>query len=172
MLNVPVPDIAHIYPLLRQMLPPALQEQLLRPASSKKTMLEDLLLDNQEGLNSLPFLSQVTAAEYYGYTQNTLLKDTDQMSMAVALEVREPFFDSDLIEYVIGIPDQFKKPVYPKSLLVESVKPLLPDEIVFRKKQGFVFPWKLWMKNELYSFCDQHISRIAERDFINAEIIS
>lgn len=172
LLNVPVPDIAHIYPLLRQMLPPALQEQLLRPASSKKTMLEDLLLDNQEGLNSLPVLSQVTAAEYYGYTQNTLLKDTDQMSMAVALEVREPFFDIDLIEYVIGIPDQFKKPVYPKSLLVESVKPLLPDEIVFRKKQGFVFPWKLWMKNELYSFCDQHISRIAERDFINAEALS
>jgi asparagine synthase (glutamine-hydrolysing) len=171
LLNVPVPDIAHVYPLLRQMLPPVQQKQLLRLNSSQKTMLEDMLLDNLEGLNSLPVLSQVTAAEYYGYTQNTLLKDTDQMSMAVALEVREPFFDSDLIEYVIGIPDQFKEPVYPKSLLVESVKPLLPDEVVFRKKQGFVFPWELWMKNELYSFCDQHISRMAERDFIHAEAL-
>lgn len=172
LLNIPAPDIAHVYPLLRQVLPPALQERLLRLTSSKKTMLEDLLLDNQAGLNSLSVLSQVTAAEYYGYTQNTLLKDTDQMSMAVALEVREPFFDSDLIEYVLGIPDQYKQPLYPKSLLVESVKSLLPDEIVFRKKQGFVFPWEVWMKNELYGFCDQHIARISERDFINAGALS
>ncbi len=172
LLNLPAPDIAHVYPLLRQMLPPALQERLLRLTSLKKTMLEDLLLDNQAGLDSLPVLSQVTAAEYYGYTQNTLLKDTDQMSMSVALEVREPFFDSDLIEYVLGIPDQYKQPLYPKSLLVESVKPLLPDEIVFRKKQGFVFPWEVWMKNELYDFCDQRIARISGRDFINAGALS
>ena len=168
LLNTSTPDIAHIYPVLRQVLPPALQEQLLE-IPSNKTVLEQLLVNNQVRLNSLPVLSQVSAAEYYGYTQNTLLKDTDQMSMAVALEVREPFFDSDLIEYALGVPDQYKQPVYPKSLLVESVKPLLPDEVVFRKKQGFVFPWELWMKNELYSFCDQHISRMAERDFIHAE---
>ena len=89
------------------------------------------------------------------------------MSMAHSLEIREPFFDQDLVEFVMSIPDHFKVPVYPKSLLVESLKPLLPDEIVHRKKQGFVFPWNLWIKNELRSFCEKHINRMAEREFIH-----
>ena len=89
------------------------------------------------------------------------------MSMAVSLEVREPYFDHELIEFVLNIPDQFKYPVYPKSLLVESLGDLLPREIVHRKKQGFLFPWKLWMKNELKSFCEERLQRIGEREFIN-----
>jgi len=66
----------------------------------------------------------------------------------------------------MSIPDHFKTPIYPKSLLVESLKPLLPSEIVHRKKQGFVFPWKQWMKRELRSFCESHINRMVQRDFI------
>jgi asparagine synthase (glutamine-hydrolysing) len=87
--------------------------------------------------------------------------------MAVSLEVREPFFDHDLIEYILQVPDSIKFPVYPKSLLVESVKPLLPDEIVHRKKQGFLFPWQVWMKNQLKTFCETRIDRLSQRDFIN-----
>jgi asparagine synthase (glutamine-hydrolysing) len=120
----------------------------------------------QESFCACPLLSQVSAAEYLGYTQHTLLKDTDQMSMAVSLEVREPFFDQDLVEFVLAIPDQLKKPTYPKSLLVESLKPLLPDEIVFRKKQGFVFPWEVWLRTELKTFCEERLQRIAQRPFI------
>ena len=89
------------------------------------------------------------------------------MSMAVSLEVREPFFDHDLVEYMLQVPDSIKFPVYPKSLLVESVKPLLPDEIVHRKKQGFLFPWQVWMKNQLKTFCESRIDRLSQRDFIN-----
>jgi asparagine synthase (glutamine-hydrolysing) len=111
-------------------------------------------------------LSQVSVAEYLGYTQHTLLKDTDQMSMAVSLEVREPFFDQDLVEFVLSIPDELKKPVYPKSLLVESLKPMLPDEVVHRKKQGFLFPWEHWLKNELRSFGEQYIKNMAQRPFV------
>ena len=102
-----------------------------------------------------------------GYTQQTLLKDTDQMSMASSIEVREPYFDHELIEYVLAIPDAIKNPVFPKSLLVEAVGPLLPDEIVHRKKQGFTFPWKLWFRNELRSFCDSRLKRISQRSFVN-----
>jgi asparagine synthase (glutamine-hydrolysing) len=112
-------------------------------------------------------LSQVSIAEYTGYTQHTLLKDTDQFSMAVSLEAREPFFDHDLIEFVLAIPDHYKFPHYPKQLLVESLNGLLPDEIVHRKKQGFLFPWSVWMKKELRTFCETHLRRIAQRDFIN-----
>ncbi len=91
------------------------------------------------------------------------------MSMAHSLEIREPFFDQDLVEFVMSVPDHFKVPVYPKSLLVESLKPLLPDEIVHRKKQGFVFPWNQWMKKDLRAFCDKHITQMAQREFIHGE---
>lgn len=169
LLNIPAPEIEFIYPLLRQLITPSDIGRLTGIAPQQETALLKSLKHNKYLLHVLPLLSQVSAAEYMGYTQHTLLKDTDQMSMAVALEVREPFFDADLIEYVLGIPDAIKKPVYPKSLLVESVKPLLPDEIVFRKKQGFVFPWNVWLKNELYDFCNNKIHRLAERNFINQQ---
>ncbi|HUB62074.1 MAG TPA: asparagine synthase-related protein, partial [Puia sp.] len=133
------------------------------------TSVQQDLIARKSDLQRLPLLSQVSAAEYLGYTQYTLLKDTDQMGMAASLEVREPFFDQDLVEFVLSIPDRWKEPVYPKSLLVESLKPLLPDEIVFRKKQGFLFPWDLWLRKELRSFCDRHIRSIADRPFIHAD---
>jgi asparagine synthase (glutamine-hydrolysing) len=65
------------------------------------------------------------------------------------------------------VPDRFKKPTYPKSLLVESLKPLLPDEVVFRKKKGFLFPWNLWMKNELRSFCEEQISIVSSLKIVD-----
>ncbi|MFT3703624.1 MAG: asparagine synthase (glutamine-hydrolyzing) [Agriterribacter sp.] len=171
LLKVPSPDIEYIYPLLRQLITPEQINNISYLNDSQQTALSKTLSDYKNHLHLLPVLSQVSAAEYLGYTQHTLLKDTDQMSMAVALEVREPFFDTDLVQYVLSIPDKLKQPVYPKSLLVESVKPLLPDEIVFRKKQGFVFPWKLWMKNELNNFCVTHLERLGEREFIKKDAL-
>jgi asparagine synthase (glutamine-hydrolysing) len=64
------------------------------------------------------------------------------------------------------VPDCLKNPSYPKSLLVESLKPLLPDEIVFRKKQGFLFPWEGWLRTSLRAFCDRQIRNMADRPFI------
>ncbi|MCC6287129.1 MAG: asparagine synthase (glutamine-hydrolyzing) [Chitinophagaceae bacterium] len=171
LLNCSSPEIEEIYPVLRQILSSKLIHELLNIPQINTTALQDKLLSVKSDLHHLPVLSQVSAAEYLGYTQHTLLKDTDQMSMAVALEAREPFFDTDLVEYVLGIPDQFKQPVYSKSLLVESVKPLLPDEIVFRKKQGFVFPWELWMKKELRSFCETRINKMSERAYFKPSML-
>ncbi|HEY4334348.1 MAG TPA: asparagine synthase (glutamine-hydrolyzing) [Puia sp.] len=162
-------SIDRAYPVFRQMITPAKLSQLIT-LNGHAGALKDLapqLTARKDDLRKLPLLSQVSAAEYLGYTQHTLLKDTDQMSMAVALEVREPFFDHDLVEFVLCVPDAVKRPVYPKSLLVESLKPLLPDDIVHRPKQGFLFPWNTWMKNELRGFCEQHLNNMAGRSFIN-----
>ena len=169
MLQTSSPSIENIYPVFRQLLSPAMMDRLTTLPPHPESSIAAQLPARAAGIHKLPLLSQVTAAEYIGYTQNTLLKDTDQMGMASSLEIREPFFDQDLVEYVMAIPDAFKTPVYPKSLLVESLKPMLPDEVVFRKKQGFVFPWNEWMKKELFNFCDQHISRMAERGFIRGD---
>jgi len=167
MIGLRSPAIENSYPVFRQLLSPRTLHELTSLNGSDKQSLSHQLVLKKTALAGLPFFSQVTAAEYLGYTQQTLLKDTDQMSMAHSLEIREPFFDQDLVEFVMSIPDHFKVPVYPKSLLVESLKPMLPDEIVHRKKQGFVFPWKEWIKKELQSFCESHINQIAQRDFIH-----
>jgi asparagine synthase (glutamine-hydrolysing) len=89
--------------------------------------------------------------------------------MASALEVREPFFDYLLVEYVLQIPDEIKLPKYPKSLLVESIAPLLPDEIVHRKKKGFVLPWETWMRNDLRDLCEIKLKNLAESEILNPE---
>ncbi|HEY4109842.1 asparagine synthase (glutamine-hydrolyzing) [Puia sp.] len=196
LLRLPSPSIDHSYPIFRQLLSPALireyttlaqdrmstelaQDRLVTGPGRHRlagdgpmTTVEKELARRKAGLQALPLLSQVSAAEYMGYTQHTLLKDMDQMSMAVSLEVREPFFDQDLVEFVLAVPDRWKKPVYPKSLLVESLKPLLPDEIVHRRKQGFLFPWEVWMRNELRAFCDVYINNMAQRSFINGDALT
>jgi asparagine synthase (glutamine-hydrolysing) len=168
-LKAPAANIRYFYPEFRRIIAPGLLSSLTSWNENEHTLLEKQLALQPSSLESYPLLSQVSIAEFIGYTQHTLLKDTDQFSMAVALEVREPFFDHDLVEFVLAIPDSIKFPVYPKRLLVESLKGLLPDENVHRKKQGFVFPWSVWMKKELRSFCETHLQRIAQRDFINGE---
>ena len=169
MIDLPSCTIDQVYPIFRQIVSPKKISELTTLCSNGQcgSSLEKMLREKKDDMSKLPLLSQVSVAEYLGYTQNTLLKDADQMSMAVSLELREPYFDNDLLEFALAIPDHLKKPIYPKSLMVESVRPLLPDEIVFRKKQGFSFPWEPWLKNELRAFCEQHITNICKRDFIH-----
>jgi asparagine synthase (glutamine-hydrolysing) len=112
-------------------------------------------------------LSRVSVAEMTTYMQNVLLRDSDQMSMAHALEVRVPFLDHELVEYVLSLPDGIKRPVTPKRLLVESMSDLLPDYIVNRPKMGFVFPWRDWLKGEMHAYADERIRSIAQRDLFN-----
>ena len=135
----------------------------------------DCLLENNGSLNNIGsivseipqvkdhLLSAVSIAEINTYLQNTLLRDTDQMSMAVALEIREPFLDYKLIEFALSIPDSYKYPHVPKKLLVDSMGDLLPDEIVNRKKMGFVLPWQIWLKNDLKSFCDMQLHSLENK---------
>lgn len=113
-------------------------------------------------LNQFPSLSQYTIAELSNYTLDVLIKDTDQMSMASALEVREPFFDYHLIEFLLQIPDTFKYSTStPKVLLVDALGDLLPSQIVYRPKKGFSFPWDSWIRNELRWYCEESIESLS-----------
>ena len=117
-------------------------------------------------------ISKVSCAEITTYMQNVLLRDTDQMSMAHALEVRVPFLDHTLVEYVLGVPDKYKYPSSPKKLLVDAVGALLPPEIVNRPKMGFTFPWKLWMQKELKVFCEEKMVSLSKRSlFVEQEVV-
>ena len=165
-------SLRNTFPLSRQVGLPGYVKSVLGlknlPSDAMQRILDTELSNRGQ---SLPLLSRVSVAEITTYMQNVLLRDTDQMSMAVALEVRVPFLDYKLVEYVLGISDAFKKPVFPKKLLVDSLGDLLPDEIVHRPKMGFVFPWAVWLKKELRPLCDQQIRNLAQRDFIQGEYL-
>lgn len=118
---------------------------------------------NQALFFLLPKLSQFSVLEFSNYTQNVLLKDADNMSMANSLEIRVPFCDHKLVEYVLSVQDKFKYGERPKQLLVDSLGGLLPSMVVDRKKMGFSFPWGAWIKNELNPFCSDALSALSKR---------
>ena len=105
------------------------------------------------------------------YMQNVLLRDTDQMSMAHALEVRVPFLDHELVEFVLGVSDEHRQARTPKELLTSSLGDLLPTEIVDRPKMGFALPWTNWMRGELRPFCTEHLTRLGQRSVFDADEI-
>ena len=115
------------------------------------------VFDSKKRGFSYPLISKISALEIETYLQNVLLRDADQMGMANSLEIRVPFLDHNLVEYVLSLPNELKYPTYPKKLLIDSTNGWIPDEIIHRKKMGFVLPWESWMKNELRSFCEESI---------------
>lgn len=105
---------------------------------------------NYEELARAQALSPVDAATFLDfsvYMRNTLLRDVDVMSMAHSLELRVPFLDHPLIEYVTQLPSAMKiDERQPKVLLTEAFADLLPPEVIYRKKMGFCFPIGLWLQ--------------------------
>ena len=80
---------------------------------------------------------------------NTLLRDTDFMSMSQGLEVRVPLIDHRLAKAVLALPGHWKLNGTPKKLLVGAMAGSLPDEIVRRPKRGFTLPFQHWMRQDL-----------------------
>jgi asparagine synthase (glutamine-hydrolysing) len=99
---------------------------------------------------SLDRFTQVSWLELRSYLVNTLLRDTDAMSMRNSLEVRVPFLDTPLVEYVLGLSESVKRGGRgPKALLVKALGDLLPEEIANQPKRTFTFPWEHWMRGKL-----------------------
>jgi asparagine synthase (glutamine-hydrolysing) len=94
-------------------------------------------------------VNQASALELGGYMSNTLLRDTDVMSMAHGLEVRVPLIDHKIVEKMLAVPGAMKlRQNQPKWLLVDAVGDL-PREIIDRPKRGFELPFKSWLAGAL-----------------------
>ena len=79
-----------------------------------------------------------------------LLRYADRNSMAHGREVRLPFLDHELVEFIFSLPSNFKiRSGWTKWLLRETMKNKLPNEIVWRRdKTGFEPPQEQWIQNE------------------------
>jgi asparagine synthase (glutamine-hydrolysing) len=161
-------DLPNVYPLLRRAYGQDEMNKLLvkpDPADSVRQRLETI----HNKVSWMGDFSKCTIGEMETYTRDVLLRDTDQMSMAHALEVRVPFFDYRLIEYLLSLPDHIKYPHTPKQLLVDAMAPRVSKEFSQRKKMGFTLPMKHWLRNELAAMAEHKIAYLADRKEFNSD---
>ncbi len=114
-------------------------------------------------------LSQISYFEINYYLRNQLLRDSDVFSMAHSIELRVPFVDNILFEKIIPIPDEYKiKDKISKFLLKEIIKDKVSEKIIYQKKQGFVLPIEIWLKNEARNIIKEELlkSQIYKREKI------
>ena len=112
--------------------------------------------------SALDSFNAISCLEARSYMVNTLLRDTDSVSMAHSLEVRVPLLDHVLVEFVSRLPAVLKmKRGVNKALLVETLKGLLPEEIVGQRKRTFTFPWERWLRGSLASKVSAGINDVA-----------
>lgn len=96
--------------------------------------------------------SWVSRALLRNFMHDQLLRDTDVMSMTHSLEVRVPFVDYQLVSAILRLPESIKRidDQLPKPLLNRAMQGLVPDALLSRRdKQGFVFPFAVWLRGGL-----------------------
>ena len=87
------------------------------------------------------------------YLQDDILVKTDRAGMMHSLEVRAPFLDIELVDFARTIPHAWKlRRGTTKYLLKKALEPVLPRDIIYRKKQGFGMPIGRWLAAGALSF--------------------
>jgi len=143
------------YSIFRQVMLPDRRASLASAASdlTNVPLPPALLLELADAVQNLDAVNAHSLLELSLYMANMLLRDTDQMSMAHALEVRVPLLDHRLVESVARLPGHLK--VTPgrssriKGLLVDALPVSLPEQVLRRPKMGFVLPWEYWLRQAL-----------------------
>ena len=130
-----------------------MQQKAIHQQAINQFINKDFLQQSQN-INSLQKPVVKGLQDILDYNTNTfglqdLLRYADRNSMAHSREVRLPFLNKDLVNFVASLPSFYKiNNGFTKWILRESVKDKLPNEIVWRKgKIGYEPPQKQWMQN-------------------------
>lgn len=95
-------------------------------------------------------LAEMQAVDVRYTLPNQMLRKVDTASMYNSLEVRVPFLDTDVVEYALGLPTNYKMTIRSrKRVLKRAFEDILPSAILQRDKQGFDMPVGEWFKDEL-----------------------
>ena len=95
-------------------------------------------------------LDRAQYADLKFWLPGDILTKVDRTSMAVSLEAREPLLDHRLIEFAAALPEGLRtKRGEGKWLLKKTMQRYLPDEVLYRPKQGFVMPIAQWFRGPL-----------------------
>jgi asparagine synthase (glutamine-hydrolysing) len=156
----------HPYFLSRMLFTPRQSSELLPAISTNSTASERANKSAIETLGraqSLDPVNRVSFLETRCYMLNTLLRDSDFMSMAHGLEVRVPLIDHRLARQLMTLPGSWKLNAgTPKPLLVHALRGELPDEIVHRPKLGFTLPFEHWLRDALRSQIETSLNKFED----------
>jgi len=101
------------------------------------------------------------------YLQDDILVKVDRASMMNSLEVRAPFLDKDLVDFVRRIPHSYKyRNGQTKYILKKALEPLLPHEILYRSKKGFGVPVGKWFQNGSLKIRSSYFPEMLNNRFI------
>jgi asparagine synthase (glutamine-hydrolysing) len=145
------PTAAYAYMVARGLFAPLRRDALFR--MTEPEVLRRALhpvAEAAEDCSGLDRINQVSFLELRNYVANTLLRDADVMGMAHGLEIRQPYLDHKLVEFLFTLPGNYKRSrTSPKWLLTNSLGAELPKEVVHRAKRGFLLPFDRWLRKEL-----------------------
>lgn len=124
--------------------------------------------------NEIDFLRWVLFTEISQRLPELLLMRVDKIGMANSIEARVPFLDYRIVEFSMALPENIKVPNLrtTKALLKKTVEGILPNEIIYRKKQGFWAPVNEWIRNQWYDYAKSKImgSKLFKKIFEMNEI--
>jgi len=147
-------------------LEPAELEELFREPAD----IEDIYSEAIECWENCPRNNLVDKAlQFYTklYLQNAILVKADRASMMNSLEVRSPFLDAELADFARRIPHSWKyRRGESKYILKKALEPLLPKEILYRRKKGFGAPIGRWLRHGFIELNSLDLPQMLDRDFI------
>jgi len=119
-------------------------------------------------------LNRILELEWNTQLPDQVLSFVDFLSMAQAVEVRSPFLDYRLVEFVAALPGEIKiKDGKVKDILKKAVINLLPADVINRPKEGFVMPIFEWMTASLADYCQNVLaeSRLAKHKILDYQVV-
>ena len=121
-----------------------------------------------------PILAMMNGDFIY-YLPDDIFQKVDRASMAVSLETRAPFMDSDVIDFAMSLPLSFKiRNGQGKWILKKLLYKFVPKKIVHRPKMGFGVPIGDWLRGPLKDWSDNLLdkNRLKKEGYLNSEIVS
>jgi len=122
-----------------------------------------------DGINKDLFL------DFKTYMVDNILVKVDRMSMATSLEARVPLLDYKMVEFAFSLPENYKlRGNTTKWFFKKAMEGILPDEIIYRRKEGFSIPIKNWLKTDLKDLMMEYLSpkRINEAGYFNYDYVN
>tara|TARA_B100000963_G_scaffold361835_1_gene400139 strand:+ start:3768 stop:5630 length:1863 start_codon:yes stop_codon:yes gene_type:complete len=99
---------------------------------------------------NIPLIDKLFMIDAQIILPDIFLEKVDRSTMASGLEVRVPFLDNDLVDYIYSIPAHLKVPNgKQKWLLKKALRGTVPDNVLEGKKMGFSVPYGYWISNQL-----------------------
>jgi asparagine synthase (glutamine-hydrolysing) len=119
----------------------------------------DLLRARFEETGGAELLARLQDVDLGTYLVDDLLVKTDRASMAHSLEARVPFLDPLVTNFALALSSRHKvRGLRKKVLLRKAAAPLVPSELLRRRKRGFSIPAAAWLRGELEPFARETLS--------------